>query len=63
MKFFDNLFKVNDDNYYGVTGLNSELSMIYVYESFLKYNTLPSLPVRLVTHILLPRVHCLPPVF
>ncbi len=38
MKFFDNLFKVNDDNYYGVTGLNNELSMIYVYDSFLKYN-------------------------
>ena len=38
MKFFDNIFKVNDDNYYGITGLNNELSMIYVYESFLKYN-------------------------
>ncbi len=38
MKFFDNLFKVNDNNYYGVTGLSNELSMVYVYESFLKYN-------------------------
>ena len=38
MNFFDNLFKINDDNYYGVSGLNSELSAIYIYESFLKYN-------------------------
>ena len=38
MKFFDNLFNINDNNYYGVSGLNSELSVIYVYETFLKYN-------------------------
>ena len=35
MKFFDHLFKVSDNNYYGVSGLNSELSCIYVYNSFL----------------------------
>ena len=38
MKFFDNLFSIKDDNYYGVSGLNSELSSIYIYETFLKYN-------------------------
>ena len=35
---FDNLFKIKEGNYYGVSGLNSELSMIYVYNTFLKYN-------------------------
>ena len=38
MKFFDNLFNVEASNYFGVTGLTSELSMIYVYETFLKLN-------------------------
>ena len=38
MKFFDNLFDINDNNYYGVSGLNSELSAIYVYDAFIKYN-------------------------
>ena len=37
MKFFDQLFKMNDDNYYGVSGLNTELSCIYVYNAFLSY--------------------------
>lgn len=36
MNFFDNIFQVKDDNYYGVSGLTSELNCIYVYESFLK---------------------------
>ena len=35
---FDKLFKIVDYNYYGVSGLNSELSMIYVYDTFIKYN-------------------------
>lgn len=38
MNFFDNLFDINDDDYYGVSGLNSELSAIYIYDAFLKYN-------------------------
>jgi len=38
MKFFDKLFDVKDDNYYGVSGLNSETSSIYIYNTFLKYN-------------------------
>ena len=38
MKFFDNLFKINDSDYYGISGLNNELSMIYVYNTFIKYN-------------------------
>ena len=36
MKFFDNLFEVKDNNYYGVSGLNAEVSCIYVYNAFLK---------------------------
>ena len=35
MKFFDNIFRVKDNNYYGVSGLSSELSCIYIYNSFL----------------------------
>lgn len=35
MKFFDSVFHVKDDNYYGVSGLSSELSCIYIYNSFL----------------------------
>ena len=38
MKFFENLFDIKDDDYYGVSGLNSELSAIYVYDTFCKYN-------------------------
>ena len=38
MKFFDHLFEIKDDDYYGVSGLNSELSCIYVYNSFLSCN-------------------------
>lgn len=38
MKFFDGLFKINSNNYYGVSGLNSELNCIYVYSNFIKYN-------------------------
>ena len=36
MKFFDNLFDIKKDNYYGVTGLNIELDCIYIYNSFIK---------------------------
>ena len=36
MKFFDNLFHLSDDNYFGVSGLNTELSCIYIYNAFLK---------------------------
>ena len=38
MMFFDKIFKVKDDNYYGVSGLNSELSCVYVYNAFLSWN-------------------------
>ena len=38
MKFFDGLFQIKEDDYYGVSGLNSELNCIYIYNSFLKYN-------------------------
>lgn len=37
MSFFDNLFEVRDDNYYGVSGLNTELNCLYIYNSFIKY--------------------------
>lgn len=38
MKFFDGLFQIDDNNYYGVSGLNAETSCIYVYDAFIKYN-------------------------
>ena len=34
MKFFDNLFHLRNDNYFGVSGLNAELSCVYVYNAF-----------------------------
>ena len=37
MKFFDNIFQIKDDDYYGVSGLNSELNCVYIYNAFLKY--------------------------
>ena len=37
MMFFDKIFKVKDDDYYGVSGLNSELSCVYVYNAFLSW--------------------------
>ena len=37
MKFFDQIFQIKDDDYYGVSGLNSELNCIYIYNNFLKY--------------------------
>ena len=37
MNFFDNLFNIREDNYYGVSGLNNELSCIYIYNAFIKY--------------------------
>ena len=33
MKFFDNLFKIKEDSYYGVSGLNTEASAIYIYNA------------------------------
>lgn len=38
MKFFDQLFEIKDNDYYGVSGLNPELNCIYIYEAFLKYH-------------------------
>ena len=37
MNFFDHLFEDFDNNYYGVSGLNTELNCIYVYDSFIRY--------------------------
>jgi len=37
MKFFDGLFQIKDNDYYGVSGLNSELNCLYIYNTFLKY--------------------------
>ena len=37
MNIFDNIFNISDDDYYGVSGLNTELSCVYVYNAFLKY--------------------------
>ena len=33
MKFFENLFKIPDNNYYGVSGLTLELNCIYIYNT------------------------------
>ena len=38
MDFFEHIFKIRDDNYYGVSGLNSELNALYVYNSFCSGN-------------------------
>lgn len=38
MKFFDNLFDVNNSDEQLVTGLNKELNSVYVYDYFNKYN-------------------------
>ena len=38
MKFFDNLFDVNNKDEQLVTGLNKELNSIYTYDCFNKYN-------------------------
>lgn len=38
MKFFDNLFNINDKNEQLITGLNRELNAVYVYDYFNKYN-------------------------
>lgn len=37
MGFFEQIFQIKGDNYYGVSGLNPELNCIYIYNSFLKY--------------------------
>lgn len=36
MKFFENLFKIPDNNYYGISGLTLELNCIYIYDTFIK---------------------------
>jgi len=36
VNFFDTLFKIDHNNYYGVSGLNSELNCIYIYNAFLE---------------------------
>ena len=38
MSFFDNIFNIRDNNYYGVSGLTVELFSVYIYETFKKYN-------------------------
>ena len=38
MNFFDGIFKITDNDCYGVSGLNRELNCIYVYETFVKKN-------------------------
>ena len=38
MKFFDNLFDVNNRDEQLVTGLNKELNSVYTYDYFNKYN-------------------------
>ena len=38
MKFFDNVFQIKDDNYYGISGLTPELNCVYIYNSFIKNN-------------------------
>lgn len=38
MGFFERLFKVGTNSYYGVSGLNTELSCVYIYNSFLSSN-------------------------
>ena len=38
MKFFEDLFKIPDNNYYGVSGLTLELNYIYIYDTFVKQN-------------------------
>lgn len=37
MNFFERLFEVCDNDYYGVSGLNAELNCVYVYDAFVKY--------------------------
>ena len=38
MKFFENLFKIPDNNYYGVSGLTLELNCVYIYDTFVNQN-------------------------
>ena len=37
MNFFERLFDICDNDYYGVSGLNAELNCVYVYDAFVKY--------------------------
>ncbi len=37
MNFFERLFEVCDNDYYGVSGLNAELNCVYVYDAFMQY--------------------------
>ena len=38
MKFFDNIFDINDTTDYAVSGLNRELTCINIYDAFIKNN-------------------------
>ena len=38
MKFFDNIFDINDTDDYSVTGLNRELTAINIYDAFVRNN-------------------------
>ena len=49
MKFFDNLFDINLNSDYCVTGLNRELNAIYIYEYFIKKNVTILITLFLVT--------------
>ena len=36
MKFFDNVFDINETSDYSITGLNKELTCINIYDTFVK---------------------------
>ena len=39
MSFFDNIFDVGSmSSDYSIIGLNKEMSSLYIYDSFIKYN-------------------------
>ena len=38
MRFFDNLFEINDDGDYSISGLNKELTCINIYDAFIRNN-------------------------
>ena len=36
MSFFDDLFELNSNSFYSVSGLNKELNSLYIYNYFIK---------------------------
>ena len=38
MRFFDNLFEINDVGDYSISGLNKELTCINIYDAFIRNN-------------------------